>query len=150
MSDPSGGMANVLALIAVTALGAMLFAPAVAASPDLGWVQSYAAQSYEPATSGHGDLSRPAPVYGDLGVTPGVRAFDSSARSTGAIVLDYEGVPDVEIAFQTGSTQSTQSRAYVDGVNGGATMPVPEPATILLLGSGLIGLGAARKRFKRA
>ncbi|MCR4288250.1 MAG: PEP-CTERM sorting domain-containing protein [Deltaproteobacteria bacterium] len=32
---------------------------------------------------------------------------------------------------------------------GGGTTSVPEPGTMLLLGSGLIGLIAARKRFSR-
>jgi len=43
----------------------------------------------------------------------------------------------------------TNSTPINDGVNNG-TSPVPEPATLILLGSGLVGLaGYGRKRFKK-
>ncbi|MGO9020559.1 MAG: PEP-CTERM sorting domain-containing protein [Syntrophobacteraceae bacterium] len=39
---------------------------------------------------------------------------------------------------------------YYAGSLGGGSDPIPEPCTMLLLGSGLVGLGVFRKRFKKA
>jgi len=50
--------------------------------------------------------------------------------------------------FDSFSLTSTQFAFEVDNIAVGTT-PVPEPATLLLFGTGLVGLVAARKRKKR-
>jgi hypothetical protein len=60
----------------------------------------------------------------DLGsvgtLNAGVYRFDSSAQLTGALVLDFQGLSNVDIIFQMGSTLTTASGSSVSIINVGS------------------------------
>src|SRR4030042_799941 len=87
------------------------------------------------------------------GVNPGESLgilFNLQSTQTFADVLSELGDSSLRIGIHVQGFASGGSEAFVnDGpTNGNGTTPVPEPATMLLLGSGLIGLaGYGRKKF---
>ena len=83
-----------------------------------------------------------------------LRAFDPSVPSIGSDVLDtiksmYDSDPNTElIMFFPDAPVGHQFRtSQLSGTD--ALQCVPEPATMLLVGTGLIGLAGFRKKFKK-
>ncbi len=103
------------------------------------------------STAGLDRISRFAPwnYLGDTfidsqSITGGVSAWASASTFSGIIDDDYDVL---YIAFQMGGAGDVLRG--IDNVNlqVGETAPVPEPSTVLLLGSGLVGLAwYGRKR----
>jgi hypothetical protein len=174
MRDLSSGVGKFLTLIAVTALGAMIFAPLAAASPVLGWAQSSVVLSRNTAT----DSGARASVLNGIPERGAEWQIGSSAtRLTDATfatnTVDVAGIaldPIARISYgraygPTGSLRLTDNRAPgnvepgdpgsglsafgSNGLGRDYVTPVPEPATLLLVGAGLIGVAASRKKFKK-
>jgi len=99
------------------------------------------------ATQGFSADSNP-PVEAN-GVNPGewlTIGFILQGGQTYQSVLDDLDDGDLRIGIHVQGFASGGSESFV--TSGSAPAPVPEPATMLLLGSGLLGLSSFRKRLK--
>lgn len=69
----------------------------------------------------------------------------------GLLALNLTGTLDVTIHSWVGDFFLDQSFLTAQGDNGRGSAPVPEPATMILLGTGLLGIAAtSRKKFKKS
>ena len=84
------------------------------------------------------------------GVTASLIASDVQSTLPDGSDVYFLGVVDDMTAFTTASVTTIGGEFFFYNVDDITTAPVPEPSTMLLLGSGLAGLGFFRSRRKAA
>ena len=87
-------------------------------------------------------------LLGSYDLTMGTNSFDVAWQNNFSATLDLysNGIIQLKISATDGDFYFDKSTLTVHGDNG--TAPVPEPATMLLFGTGLAGLAAVARRRK--
>ncbi|MET1077967.1 MAG: ice-binding family protein [Pseudomonas sp.] len=79
---------------------------------------------------------------GGLTLTPGTYCFATSAQLTGALTLDFQGNPNAQFLFRTGSTLTTASGSSILLTNSGGTT-CPATLTWQVGSSATLGTGSS-------
>jgi len=93
-------------------------------------------------------------AYVSFGFEPHEFTFDNGSETYtgnvwGELDIWQDGTLDVRVSSDFGDFYLASSVLTVNGDDGTEPAPVPEPATLMLLGSGLIGLAGFRKKTKK-
>ena len=90
-----------------------------------------------------------APLTLGAGLSYGPATFFDVFAAIGTTPGNYGGSFSVSIGDAQGNFLFDLTEEFFIVVREGGTQPIPEPATMFLLGSGLAGLAAARRRKRR-